>query len=546
MKALPLLVLGVAGCAKLGSPSGGEVDRVSPTVVDTWPHADATSVGPDQVVAIEFSEGMDRRLTEEALFITPHTTASFGWRGSKLEIRSRGGLQPGQTYVVTVGSDARDLRGNRLDQSFTLAFATGEQLDSGHISGHVFRRAKPAAAVHVWAYDMTRFSGTAGKDPPAYRTQTGVDGAYDFQRLATGRFRILAFEDTDKNGEYDAGEALAVPSRDVELAEQQKARAADLALTDRDATAPRLTRAQSLNSNSVLLVFDAPVEARDVAVSLKGLPVEGVYGSTDRKRVYIMTSAQESGKMYSLLELTIKGEPAQWSDSADRVDEIRGSGRADRKPPSVERHTPSGFAVAADSLRILFSEAMEPLAVRRDFWIASDSTLVLDGDWIWPAANELVFVPSAPMAAAAHRLEGRLHDLQDVAGHACEDSVVVFQFDVVAALELSSISGSAFSDEATGSSTVGSDGRNSIRVTAMAENGTAAHVSLADETGSYAIEGLMPGNYRVFAYEDANENQVFDDGALNPFVAAEPYFAHGEVVSLARRGSAESVDLGLR
>ncbi len=544
MKALPLLVLGVAGCAKLGPPSGGEVDRVSPTVVDTWPHADATSVGPDQVVAIEFSEGMDRRHTEDALFITPHTTASFRWRGSKLEIRPGDGLQPGQTYVVTVGSDARDLRGNRLDQSFTVAFATGEQLDSGHISGRVFRRAEPAAAVHVWAYDMTRFSGTVGKDPPAYRTQTGVDGTYEFQRLATGRFRIFAFDDADKNGEYDAGEALAVPSRDVELAEEEKARAADLALTDRRAAAPRLTRAQSLNASSVLLVFDSAVEVRDVAVSLKGLLLRGMYGNADGKRVYIMTSTQESGKTYSLSDLTIKGERVQWSDSADRVDAIRGSGRADRKPPTLQRRAPSGFAVADDSLRIVFSEAMKPLTIRGDFWIASDSTLVLDGEWTWHSANELVFVPSSPMAAVARRLEGRLDDLADVAGNACADSTVTFQFEVVDALELSGISGGAFADDATRPRVV-DGGRKPIRVTATAADRRAAH-TLADSTGSYAIEGLLPGSYRVSAYEDDNENEFFDDGMLDPFVAAEPYSAHGEVVSLSRGGSAESVDLELR
>ena len=130
-RALAALRRAVAG---LG-PSGGEVDRRPPTVVATVPRPDATGVPAGEPIAVEFSEAMDRRRTAEAVYVSPRSEAKLRWRGRRLEIRLAGGLQPRQTYVVTLGSDARDLRGNRLEQSFTFAFATGEELDAGRISG---------------------------------------------------------------------------------------------------------------------------------------------------------------------------------------------------------------------------------------------------------------------------------------------------------------------------------------------------------------------------------------------------------------------------
>ena len=117
------LVLLATSCAKVGLPSGGPVDKEAPRILSHYPAADALVVARDEVVEIAFSEAMDRERTEEALFVSPAGPLQLKWRGTtRLQVAMP--LAEERTYVLTVGTGARDVRGNSLAQSFTLAFAT--------------------------------------------------------------------------------------------------------------------------------------------------------------------------------------------------------------------------------------------------------------------------------------------------------------------------------------------------------------------------------------------------------------------------------------
>ena len=96
-----------------------------------------------------------------------------------------------------MGTGARDLRNNALEQSFSLAFATGARLDQGALRGRVYQREVPLRGAHIWAYDLSDFRGEVGLEKPAYQTQSGVDGQYEFLRLAPG-YGLLAFSTTIK------------------------------------------------------------------------------------------------------------------------------------------------------------------------------------------------------------------------------------------------------------------------------------------------------------------------------------------------------------
>ena len=125
----------VTSCAKVGSPSGGPIDKEAPRIISHYPEADALEVAHDAVVEITFSEAMDRERTEEAFFVSPTGPLQLKWRGNRLRVAMP--LARERTYVLTVGTGARDMRGNSLAQSFTLAFATGAQLDLGAVRGRV-------------------------------------------------------------------------------------------------------------------------------------------------------------------------------------------------------------------------------------------------------------------------------------------------------------------------------------------------------------------------------------------------------------------------
>ena len=517
----------LTGCAKVGAPRGGEADRLPPRIIEHVPAADAIGVELDARVEIVFSEGMERTATQDAIFLAPELEVRYRWRGRRLALEAGAGLSANRTYVVTVGTGARDLRGNPLEQSFTFAFATGDRINQGRIRGHVFKDHQPLGGVHVWAYDLEGFTGTVGADAPQYRTQSGGDGAYEFSWLSPGRYRIMAFVDENRNRRYGEGEWLALAAEDLRVEEGGEARCGDLALFRTPGTAPRLQRVQALNQERVLLYFSAEVEAKEVEVEFDGLGVQGLHGGPgDGRKIYILTAPQEAGRAYPFAELKVGGQPLDWEEP------VRGSGRPDRTPPALYGQFPRGGKVAAsDTLRLVYGEAMRQVEPE-DFWIESDSTRSLEGSWYWEDWTGAAFVPTPSLQPGAYSLRGRGEMFEDLSGLSPGDSLVVFEFEVLGELEMGSLAGSAQEGDAW--------------VVAWHRGHERSYRARADSAGNYLLEGLLPGSYTVHAFVDLNGNDVLDPGRLDPPRAAEPYSLFPQAVHLDEGESATGIDLRFR
>ncbi len=515
---ISVLVALLLGCAKVGPPTGGPVDKESPRILSHYPESDALEVARDTEVEIVFSEPMNREQTEAALFTSPAGPLQLSWHGSRLRIAMP--LAEERTYVLTVGTGARDLRGNALTKSFTLAFATGSQLDQGLVRGRVYQDHQPMAGAHVWAYDLATFSGEVGLDEPSYQTQSGADGGYEFARLAPGHYRILAFRDANRNTLPDADEWLALPASPVEVGEEEVL-AGDLALVRRQMPAPVLKRAQAVHAERLMLLFDEAVEPQDLELEVTGLVAESLYAASDaEEKIYVETAAQEPDQRYAV-QLSLAGAPVPWDAP------VRGSGRPDRKPPSFvglarDRLAPS------DALDLLFSEAMQP-ATLEGFWTKSDSTQALAGDWLWPAPNCARFAPAEPLVPGAYQLAGLAAQLVDRAGNGLADSLLALSFIVGA--ETAAIRGQV---------QVGEMGR--VQVAVVNENGR-MYAEWTDEDGQFALDGLMAGTYSLWAFVDRDGNGEYGSGSLSPFRYAEPYGRYAEPVDLDADQIVEEVEI---
>ena len=64
---ISVLVALLLGCAKVGPPTGGPVDKEPPRILSHYPESDALKVARDTQVEIVFSEPMNREQTEAAL-----------------------------------------------------------------------------------------------------------------------------------------------------------------------------------------------------------------------------------------------------------------------------------------------------------------------------------------------------------------------------------------------------------------------------------------------------------------------------------------------
>ena len=518
---ISVLVALLLGCAKVGPPTGGPVDKEPPRILSHYPESDALKVARDTPVEIVFSEPMNREQTEAAIFTSPAGPLQLSWDGPRLRIAMP--LAEERTYVLTVGTGARDLRGNALTKSFTLAFATGSQLDQGLVRGRVYQDHQPVAGAHVWAYDLETFSGEVGLDEPSYQTQSGADGDYEFARLAPGHYRVLAFRDANRNALPDADEWLALPASSVEVGEEEVI-AGDLALVRRQIPAPVLKRVQAIHAERLMLLFATPVDPQDLEVEVAELAVESLYAAPDaEEKIYVETAAQEPGRRYAV-QLSLAGVSVQWDAP------VRSSGRPDRKPPTFVALARKRLA-PRDTLDLLFSEAMQPAALA-GFWTESDSTQALVGDWQWDAPNRVRFVPAEPLAPGVYRLAGPAARLADRAGNSLADSLLALSFTVGA--ETAAIRGQVQAAEV---------GR--VRVAAINEDGR-ADAEWADEDGRFALNGLLAGTYLLWAFVDRDGDGAHGSGSLSPFRYSEPYGRYGEPIDLDVGQIAEEVEIQCR
>ncbi len=512
-------------CARQMPPPGGPLDKTPPRVVDTVPADDSVRVGLDTPIRIRFSEAMDRRSVERALFISPQGAEEFDfkWRGDVLEVRSSGGLQADRTYLITVGQESADEWRNRMRASYSFGFATGDRLNRGELNGRVLKSKEERGQVFVWAYDLSVVTAPDPRsDRPTYVTQPDEAGHFVLPRLGSGDYRIFAFGDRNNDRTYSSGDLLALPPGDVVLTDERRIRLGDLKLAVRDTSAPALVAARTPDQQHVLMRFDEPV--RVLGVEISGLSVLEIYQDpADSSGVGLITEPQTQGAKYKA-RVDVAD---RWGnrDTADVM--VRGDGTRDRRAPEVLVRIPAENAehvLPTAVIRMLFSDAMRVDAVS-DFWVASDSTVVPQGRFEWVAPNHLVFIPDSLWTSGETiRLIGNRERLLDIGGNVLSEPIS-FVFSVMDTAALGHISGTTSSLDMV------------IWVEGLTHDFFREQV-LQDTT--FSLTNLLPGTYRISGYLDRDRNGQWMSGQVHPFVPAEPLIVQADTVEVRARWETEA------
>jgi hypothetical protein len=131
-----IILIIILGCASQLPPGGGDVDRVPPEIVEVYP-ANGTTNYDGNYFEIEFSEYIDKRTFNEALFISPIVEGrlQFDWTGTSIIVEFVEGLKKDITYTITIGTDVVDLNNkNRMAQSYSFSFSTGSTIDRREVT----------------------------------------------------------------------------------------------------------------------------------------------------------------------------------------------------------------------------------------------------------------------------------------------------------------------------------------------------------------------------------------------------------------------------
>ena len=486
----------------------------------------------------------------------------FKWRGRSVELILPGGLRPDKTYVVTVGTGARDLRRNSMQRSYTFAFSTGAHLDRGEMSGQVRGPERIRSGVYVWAYDVNRIETPHPmRDDPDYATQTSEERTYRFLRVSPGSYRLFAFSDRDGDRRYTPGkDLLGVPSEDIAVTDTLH-RANDLYLARRDTLGPALRSARASDRRHLTLRFDKEIDLRrpvefqilrapsdSTAAPREDLRVLEAYDlPTDASTVHLLTDEQISEMKYTVDVVTLFDPFGNLVVDEGRIATFTGSAVPDTAKPRVRSFSPEWEdeeVFPNQRLEIHFSEAMPRFSLGDDFWLRSDSTAAPVGTFTWLDAISLIFDPEGRWEEGrAYLLRGDLTGLSDPSGNAPPEGTIRFSFTVIASGGLGSFSG--FLSEERGQET-GSFYLQAERIGDRSRKTGPASETYSlkvERPGAYTWDRILPGAYLVSAFHDKNRDSAQNYGRILPFIPAEPAASYPDTVFVRARWETKGVDI---
>lgn len=255
MRRLTAAALLVAACASPGIPPGGPPDVAAPEVIGIAPDSGRTNVRPREVV-FRFDEVVSERAPSmttlaDLFLISPRDgTPRVSWNRDEIAVRPRGDWRPNTTYTVTMLGGLADIRGNVRNTGASTFFSTGPTLPRTRIIGQIFDwvGGVPAAGSIVESFvppDSTR----------AYVAISDSSGRFLIEHLPAGRYLVRGVLDRNKNRGIDPGEPW--DSTSVTLTDSTNV---ELLVFNRDTVGPRIREIAAVDSVSLRVIFDRPVD----------------------------------------------------------------------------------------------------------------------------------------------------------------------------------------------------------------------------------------------------------------------------------------------
>ena len=230
---LMLTILTVISCARQGSPTGGPKDETPPVFLKADPDTLATNVDVNlQEAIINFDEYIllkeySKNVVVSPSFQIPPIVTPQALAKKYISIKFQEPLLPNTTYSFNFGDAIQDFNENNKLSNFQYVFSTGSFIDSLKVTGRVNSsydfKLPEKILVGLYKVDSTYKDSIILQKKPYYIARANDKGEYQLNYLASGKYKLIAFEDKVENVMYDYGkERLAFHNEPIELNANQQ------------------------------------------------------------------------------------------------------------------------------------------------------------------------------------------------------------------------------------------------------------------------------------------------------------------------------------
>lgn len=529
-------------------PGGGPEDKDSPEIVWTIPTRDSVRVNRKVDILISFNEKMNRESVENSVYLSPFPSGDikFSWKKNVLKIELDDSLESDKTFVVTLGTDGKDIHANPLQQAYSFAFSTGDSIDRGSISGRVI--AENTTGISIWAY---RINDPVAADSLVYRkradyiTQVGAGGKYKLSYLSPGKYRIYAIADLDVDYLYTpSSDFIGLTFKDISVSQTQPESADnDFMVFQEDTAKFRLQTVVPVDNRVLVAGFSKSllplIYLENVAnaeglmrhfkltdsITGKGVNINDIYLNTaNLHEVRMFTELRDIQRRYILSATGLQSQTGEALNS----DEMVFSGGEDTSNIRVEvemikPHLKDGSVMPDEVFAFRFSNGVQRNSLEKYFKMTDSLGKEIDGLFTWTHSAQVEFRPAKLLESRmTYEISIGADSANDWHGKVLSDTALKYSFRSFKTDSLGLISGTVINEDSV------KPGR--YYVTCRSLNRSSRDYSTQIDKGPFMLNYLVPGRYSIIAFWDEDGNGVFSYGRVSPITFSERFTSYSDTV----------------
>jgi hypothetical protein len=202
---ISLLIVILAGCAKIVAPTGGPKDEQHPLIEEINPANYSTNF-KSKKVKITFDEFIQLKDLKQNLIISPlmDTQPKISEKGKSLHINFEEALEDSTTYNIYFGNSVQDYNEGNAIENFQYVFSTGDKIDSMSVQGQVLNSFNllPEKDVYIMLY-ITKYDSIPYKEIPTYISKTNEEGIFRINNIRMDSYKLFCLRDLNKNYLFD-------------------------------------------------------------------------------------------------------------------------------------------------------------------------------------------------------------------------------------------------------------------------------------------------------------------------------------------------------
>lgn len=533
-------------CANQLPPSGGDVDRIPPEVIESYPK-DRTTNFKENYFEIKFSEYVDRLSVQNAIFISPALKYGFefSWSGKKLILEFRDTLQQNTTYTVSVGTEVVDINNrNKLAKPYTFTFSTGEKIDIAKISGKVY--AEKPSGVMIFAYkNNSDFNPSIQK--PNYISQVGENGKYVLDGLSDGDYKILAVRDKSQDLLYNSNEdQFGVQCKEIKIdSVKQNYDGINFLLSQEDTIAPKISSAFMKDRHHLIIEFNEAIDSIKLtannfqlidSVNNKKILPKYFYKFDAKPNQFYLAFEDSSSFQNYVLEANNFFDLAGNKNGKDKIQFIY-KNEIDTIPTFpikiLGEYSEEKIDYENPTLKIQFNDGIDLNEVIKRAKIVDakkknyeltiskidDALFQMNINEKLKQANEYFFIFDA-------------RGLKDFSNKMI-DTTYRIKFTTSSELDFGGVSGKIIDNDSTDVI---------VNLTQVA-NKNKSYKQKLTSTQKFEFSKVIPGKYLLWIYKDKNKNGKYDFGKVKPFSYSEEFKFYSDTLNLRARWPVGDLEL---